>query len=297
MESDEFHKQINVGITPEYRKAYIWSLVLHAAGIDHLMEHRREGWSLWVAEVDAEHAEREIAVYEEENKNWPPVYGEKEQVLDNQASPPTVLLMGALLLFHQITGPWSSASKWFAAGAVNASKILENNEWWRVVTGLTLHADIVHVAGNIVLGGVLIHFICRMLCSGIGTTLVLLSGILGNTINVVLRGGDHQSVGFSTAVFGAVGILSGLRVRKGNYKQMIAPLGAGFGLLAMLGTEGERTDLGAHLWGLAAGLALGLLVAGKLDRIHKITSVGRQTLFLAGAMGIVLLSWWLALHQ
>ena len=84
----------------------------------------------------------------------------------------------------------------------------------------------------------------------------------------MLRSGAHDSVGASTAVFGAVGLLGGLgatgrlqvRFRRRN---AWVPVAATLGILAMLGTAGERVDLWAHGFGLAAGVGLGL-VAGRV---------------------------------
>ena len=287
----------SAGFTPEYRKAYIWSLVLHSAGIEHLMMQQENVWHLMVPETIAESAKLEIAAYEEENINWPPPQEEpQEHILSAQSSPPTVALMGALLLFFQITGPWSYGSKWFQAGAVDATRILENNEWWRIVTGLTLHADIVHVTGNVIFGGILIHYICKIFGSGSGVALVLSTGVIGNLINVLMRGGDHRAVGFSTAVFGAVGLMSGFRVKKGSYQKIIMPLGAGLGLLAMLGSEGERTDLGAHFWGLAVGVVTGLFFASKKEWLKTLVTFRRQSLLLAGSIFFIVATWCVAMY-
>jgi membrane associated rhomboid family serine protease len=158
--------------------------------------------------------------------------------------------MGVLLLFFGITGDWADQSHWFDEGAVRGGRILEHGEWWRVLTGLTLHADPVHVFSNAVIGGIVIHFLCKILGSGLGWLLVLLAGCLGNSINIIFQGKFHNAVGFSTAVFGAIGILCGIEVkRRQGIKGLLLPLGAGLSLLAMLGSEGERTDFGAHLWG------------------------------------------------
>ena len=44
------------------------------------------------------------------------------------------------------------------------------------------------------------------------------------------------------------------------------PLGAGLGLMAMLGVGGIRTDIWAHAYGLLAGSVLGLISALALPR-------------------------------
>jgi len=297
MELDLAKKQGVVALTREYRKVYVWSLVLHAAGIEHVMLHEQEGWLLIVHPEAEEPARREISAFEEENRNWPPPHMvDAGPARHAQGPPPTLLLMAPLLLFYFITGSWYNGNRWFEAGAVSSTAILKNHEWWRVVTGLTLHADSVHVLGNVVIGGLLIHYLCDILGTGMGVSLVLLTGIIGNTLNVLLRGPGLMSVGFSTAVFGTVGLLSSLRFVRGGYRQIVAPLGAGLGLLALLGTEGERTDLGAHAWGLAAGLVFGFAVAHLGGRVYQRFVSGKMQLSLFIVSGVVILtSWWLAL--
>jgi hypothetical protein len=71
----------------------------------------------------------------------------------------------------------------------------------------------------------------------------------------------HLSVGASTAVFGAVGILCALQAvnaaRSGKgWKRMVLVFGAGVALLAFLGTS-ARSDLGAHLFGFFSGAVMG----------------------------------------
>ena len=63
----------------------------------------------------------------------------------------------------------------------------------------------------------------------------------------------------STALFACIGALSGLMaLRQTGRREMLLPVAAGAALLAMLGTEGERTDYLAHVAGLCAGLVLGM---------------------------------------
>ena len=200
--------------------------------------------------------------------------------------------MGALLLFYWITGPWQDGGVWFEAGLVNWEAITSQGEWWRLITGLTLHADPVHVLGNVVIGGIVIHFLCKILGSGLGWLLVLLAGTAGNTMNIFFHSEQHLSVGFSTAVFAAVGILTGLELKRSfRLKNVILPLGAGASLLAMLGSGGERTDLGAHFWGLVAGGAVGVFAASFPQFLKWCNLWYRQLFFFVVAALIVLGCW------
>jgi membrane associated rhomboid family serine protease len=92
--------------------------------------------------------------------------------------------------------------------------------------------------------------------------MVLLTGALGNLANAALQLPGHRSIGASTAVFGAIGLLSAFQFwskfrRPGHRLKAWLPLAAGLALLGLLGASGERTDLMAHLFGLLAGLLLG----------------------------------------
>ena len=269
----------------------LWSLVLSAAGIPHVMSRGDRDWVLKVPEAYQGAAMAEIEAFEEENLAWPP---KKEEVPGGRPrNPPTVLIMGALLLFFGVTGPWASKSLWFQLGSVSGRKVLESGELWRLVTALTLHADVNHLAGNVIIGGIIAHFLSRTVGTGMGWFLALFSGAAGNAINVMLRHDSQISVGFSTAVFGMVGVLCGMRLRQGmTVRDFLLPLGAGAGLLAMVGSAGERVDLGSHLWGLVVGIVLGLFYA-------NFPALGKRTEGLSAQFSLFLVScllvwgaWW-----
>ncbi|MDA8165602.1 MAG: rhomboid family intramembrane serine protease [Desulfobacteraceae bacterium] len=284
------------GATPDYHTASLWSLVLLALDIPHELVRRDTVWLLVVpAELETA-ARREIASFEEENRDWPPPppAASERFSLTPGHEPPTVLLMGGFVLFYLVTGPWTDNNPWFTAGAVDGGRILHAGEWWRLVTGLTLHAGPVHLLGNVLIGGLLVHFLCKRLGTGLGWLLLLLTGAAGNLLNVLLRG-EHAAVGFSTAIFGAVGLLSGLRLRQGaGPGKALLPLGTALSLLALLGTEGEHTDLGAHLWGLAAGLILGL-AATYAPFMRRLAAPAWQVGFFLLTVLTIAASWALAL--
>jgi len=236
------------------------SLVLSATDIAHRIE--RGGHTLLVQDRDCGQALRELRAFAEENHNWPPPpnYQCPQPRSDN---PPTLLMIGSLIIFFMVTGPWFPQNPWFAAGAIDSRAILDQGQWWRLVTALTLHANLVHLVGNCVIGGFMVHLLCTSSGFGTGWLALILSGMAGNWCNIVLRKGPHYSVGFSTAIFAAIGIFCGqqlIRQKPSLIRQIILPLGAGAGLLAMLGTEGRQTDLGAHFFGFGCGIVSGVLI-------------------------------------
>ncbi len=241
--------------TPGDWKTHVWSLVLWAAGIDHGIQQQDCNQHLVVQADDFERASHEIYLYELEN----PEEAGETNLPKQQFHPPTLILMGCLALWYGKTGNWHDYSSWFALGAVQGEAILTGHEWWRLFTGLTLHADLMHIVGNLVIGGVVIHLLLKMTGVGLGLFLVVTAGASGNFLNILCQPLSHTSVGFSTAIFAAVGCLSGLDiVRRRSIRGTVIGFGAGFALLAMLGTGGGNVDYGAHLWGFGVGVVFGL---------------------------------------
>ena len=110
---------------------------------------------------------------------------------------------------------------------------------------------------------------------------ILLTGAGGNFINALLYKSNHISVGSSTAVFGAVGILAGYQFLKkfrlsGRGAKAWLPLGAGLALLAFLGSS-KYADITAHLFGflvgIVAGVSYGFLVKQPAGRLLQASCV------------------------
>ncbi len=270
------------------------SLMLTAIGLEHHVDDRTG--QVLVAKGNAERARVHWQAYRQESASWPAP--PPARMAHRPGTPPTMGLMALLTLFFFHTGPWRASSPWFERGAINAEAILDQGQWWRLVTALTLHADLVHLAGNCLIGGLVIHLLCKVFGYGTGWLLLVLAGTAGNLLNIVLRQGEHFSVGLSTSVFAAIGMLTGLqlsRFRARSLRECLLPLGAGAGLLAFLGSEGARTDLGAHFFGFVVGIGLGAL-AGFLGTTEKTTSPAQQGLLLALALAMVVGSWLIALR-
>jgi membrane associated rhomboid family serine protease len=269
------------------------ALVLAAEGLSPRIARERGAWFVCVPAQEAERATKILAAYASENRRSQPL--PSEPVFSDQALTGCAFSMG-LFLFFLVTGPWSEATVWFARGSADSRSILEG-ELWRSVTALTLHADLAHVLGNAIAAALFVTAVCRGFGPGLGCALVLVAGAVGNLANAWLRGGLHASVGAPTAVFGAVGLLGGVglvrwRQRGGRGRRSWSPVAAALALLAMLGSAGERVDFGAHVLGLLAGLALGVLVARTLTRP---LGVAFQWGLAGAAIAALVLCWALAL--
>jgi len=276
-----------------------WGLVLEARGVPFRNEACGRGWLLLVPPEAFVRACAELRNYEELNHNWPPPLPEENPQHDNLMPTLSVLLLVAC--FHNLTllninlaGHYPV--DWIKLGNAHAGKILQG-DWWRLLTSLTLHADLIHLFSNLTLGGLFIVRLCRDLGSGLGWSLLLASGLLGNLCNALLQQFDHRAVGASTAVFGAVGLVAAIgliRYRHNLRRRWPLPIAAALALLAMLGSSGERTDLGAHLFGFICGFGLGLAAEYLLGRYGR-PGVWFNRLLALGAAALMLLAWWAAL--
>jgi membrane associated rhomboid family serine protease len=283
----------------ERKQAQLWALVLAARSIPCRIETVSGGYRLTVPEKHLESARAELRLYEEKNRDWPPRTPDVRMLVENTL--PTVSVLILLATFHNLTLlefslPGHGVVDMVELGELHGAAVREG-EWWRLVTSLTLHADIRHLLGNLCIGGAVILLLCRELGSGLAWSLLLGSGILGNLANSWLQSPDHRSLGSSTALFGAVGIFSAMgMVRYHRYplRRWLVPLAAGAAFLAMMGSEGERTDLGAHLFGFAFGLILGLISEPLLERHGRPGRLANALLALASAL-VIALAWWLAL--
>jgi membrane associated rhomboid family serine protease len=204
-----------------------------------------------------------------------------------------------LVLFYGVTGPASDSSAWFVRGTAVSERILQG-QVWRTVTALTLHADTLHVLGNALTGSIFLSAVNRRLGDGRGPLLVLLAGALGNGLNALWYRTGHLSIGASTAVFAAVGILAATQLAidrstgPRSWLEKAAPIVGGLALLGMLGAS-PHSDLLAHLFGLIAGILVGFAFGSVVRRRQPSSTVVQiGCAFLTAA--IILGSWGLAFH-
>ncbi len=283
-----------IRVTSDEALADEWQLALLAEEIPHRVELVDDQWAVIVHERDASWAMEELDELSDERRTRA-----AERAAPPPPEPPSLLgalAAGLLVVFHA----WAAVhpGRLLDAGASDAARVL-HGEPWRAVTALTLHADWVHVGGNAVAVLILFTALGRLVGSGVGAWLVLLGGALGNLANAALHAGaGHSSIGASTATFAAIGTLAALQLRRrraGGARRMRAllPVAAALGLFAMLGTGGRETDVLAHLFGLGAGLAVGLVAALALRR--RVTGLAQPALALS-ALAAVAGCWLLALR-
>ena len=273
------------------KEADAYGLVLASAGILYSISRNEAGWRLAVAPIDRTAASDAIQKYLVENKEF------KIRAPDStlKKSLPLSGLCGAVVIL--ICHALFNVEEALLAHGSSARHIL-NGEWFRSVSSLFLHKDIAHLAGNMAGLALFASGVCASFGYGAGWLMILLSGAVGNGANAIFYQSGHLSIGASTAVFGAIGILSArrfvtMRTSRESKTKSWLPMAAGVALLGFLGAgNGEgNTDVSAHLFGFLAGIPMGLFGAAFIKRPLK---SAWQPLLALIASGVATLSWMMA---
>ncbi len=272
-------------------RAKTFSLVLNATGIGNRVVASCNGFRLDVppALVDASMEAIERYLAENPITIEPRLDAMPHSSLHLRLS--GVVIAVVLLAIHLAVVYSGVPDDYMSSFGADARRILRG-EVYRCATALLLHADAAHIAGNMagitLFGGT----VCAAAGNGVGWLLILAGGILGNLVNAHVHETNHLSIGASTAVFAAVGIQCAFQAvvatRTGRgWKRVILILGAGLSLLAFMGV-GERSDLGAHLFGFAVGL-----FGGAVYRVLKHETFGPKTQIVSGSIAafVLILAW------
>ena len=237
------------------------ALVLHAAGTAYEVGGEANEFTIAVATTDAARSRTELDAYAIENRDW---RNDRPAARQRDNGWSGVLgFIAVLSLMSVLEQQHAFGVDWFAAGKTHAG-LIRDGEWWRTVTALTLHADLGHVLSNLVIGGLVGLFAGQSLGSGLAWCSILIAGALGNFLNAWVQPPDHTSVGASTAVFAALGLLAAhawwqRRTLRTSRLERWAPLVGGVLLLSFLGTGGGRTDVAAHVFGFLCAVPIGAL--------------------------------------
>ena len=272
------------------------ALVLAAVGISSRLVVADGAAALYVSPLEEARARRELSLYARENA--PPRRPLPPAVAALYRVDGALAYCAVLLFFFAAARRHAFSVDWVAAGAAQAG-LIQGGAWWRTITALCLHLELDHLLSNLAFGAVAGVLVAQLVGTGLGWLVILLAGALGNGLNAALHGAGHTAIGASTAVFAALGILSGhawtaraVRWRGGIRRW--APIGAGIMLLAFLGFGGERTDIGAHVAGFAVGAATGFVLGRIGGRIPH--GPDAQQVYGVTVCAILLLAWIMALR-
>ncbi len=272
------------------------ALVLHALNIPYQVVTRAADSIIIVPRDFAEKSKYELWQYDQENKKPKPPAPVVVPVYQSGV-PGVAVYVAMICLVAWLAGEAFFNRDWYIAGAVDG-KLIRHGEWWRTITALTLHSGIRHLAGNIGFGILFGLMAGRLVGSGVAWFGIVVASCAANFLNTYLLASTHRSIGASTAVFAALGLVSGFVWRaklmaQDRWPYRLGPVVGGIALLAYTGTGDANTDIGAHLAGFVCGFLSGISLT-VLSR-----HLGHKNLQLAcgvGAIVVVILAWFMALR-
>jgi rhomboid protease GluP len=273
-----------------------YSLVLEARAIEHQVLESDDVWLLTVVPSLQASALEELTRYSSERSSPRPQ--SRFTVTFKGAGVGAATYALILLLTAFCAGLGLFGKDWYAAGVIDAGPA--RSEWWRAITALTLHVDPAHLFSNLFFGVLVGAAATRLLGPGIAWFAAVFAGACGNYVEMWIAPASHRALGASTAVFAALGLVTGLAwterltFPERNWYRW-APLIAGVSFLTLFGAGGEHVDVLGHFLGFAFGIAAGGLCA--IAGVPRGREFPTQILFGAATVLSIGLAWLLALDH
>lgn len=166
-------------------------------------------------------------------------------------------------------------------GTTDIVSVLQNGQWYRVLTAMFLHADMEHILSNMlvlyVLGEMVekemghIRYLVMYIFAGIGGSMASLyiNYIANDTVG---------SLGASGAIFGMIGALLLILIRnKGRLETMsVGNILFYIGASIYLGLRSSNIDNMAHIGGLISGFILAIFLYRKKGDINSERKVSNE---------------------
>jgi membrane associated rhomboid family serine protease len=153
-------------------------------------------------------------------------------------------------------------------------------QWWRLVSGGFLHANLLHIGFNMLI----LYWLGRMLEPAIGSVrfaAVYATSLFAGAFGALLVTPHAYTVGASGAIFGVAGCAV-VEMRSRNISVMESGLGMLIGINLLLGFTSSGISVGGHIGGLIGG-ALAGLVLQVADRRKSLALALAGCLALSGA--------------
>lgn len=253
------------GLYGSERQALQHATVVLAMNEDCWLEFVPEGWRLLVPPTHFERISYQLACFDNETLRWPPPAPVPQPIVGSMDYTCSFLwVMSVVIAYYlQLQAP----GRLEEAFCMDSRALFERLELWRPFTALFLHADLGHLSANVLTGFFAFASLRTVFTRSRAWVLLLLSSVFANLFCGLLNlGGDYRSLGASTAIFAALGLLTGQAARHIFYSrsaarlsQLLIPGASGAAMLSLLGAGGLHTDLTAHLAGFVCGCIAGAL--------------------------------------
>ena len=174
-------------------------------------------------------------------------------------------------LYLEIAGSSENTAFMISKGAMYAPLVLEEGQYYRLLTAVFMHFGINHIMNNMLV----LFFLGDNLERALGRVkyliFYLLCGVGANVISMMVNMSEYSyrvSAGASGAIFGVVGgLLYAVIVNRGQLEDLTTrQLGIIVLLTAYHGFTSQGIDNAAHIGGLLLGVVLGIIFYRKPKR-------------------------------
>jgi len=145
------------------------------------------------------------------------------------------------------------------ANALAVTKPIMNSNYWAIITAMFVHANLLHIAGNMLTLYFFSTFCLQLLDDKWFWLVYFIGGICGNILYLLIGPANSAAVGASGAIFAIGGLIAMMRPNQKVYLYFIVPMplwvGIGLGFLLTVIISGVAWQ--AHLGGLIVGLVAG----------------------------------------
>lgn len=262
---------VDAGLYPSHASGFEHSLVALAMGEACWLVEADDGHHLRVEPAALEDVRQQLERFDRENVGWPPrPVADSGPARREAPLSPWIWVVGVVAMYWA-QGKWPSLTDELS---LDARRVFGRDEWWRAATALWLHADVGHLVSNVCGGFLVFSAVIVTFGAKRGWAWIAVAAVAGNLAAVALnRGTDYRSIGASTGIFAALGLLTGRAVRvvmragkTGRGRAVMLPLASGLVVLGLFGAGGMQVDVLAHATGFAAGLILGFAAGGEMAR-------------------------------
>lgn len=247
-------------------------LVVLAMGFPYVLRENADGrgdFRLLVPPEAKEAVREQVELFDRENAGWPPA--PHREVLPRRWRESLFL---ALLWAWVAIACFAVQQRWpelTEVAAMDARAVFSDGEWGRPFTALFLHANAEHLISNLA-GGVFLFAVVLSTWGRVrGAALLVAAAVLANfAVGAAYFPGEYHSLGASTALFAALGLLTGRALRLAlaggpgrlrPWRTTLTTLGAGVTALMLYGGGEAPVDVPAHLAGFLVGATVGCVFA------------------------------------
>lgn len=164
-------------------------------------------------------------------------------------------------LWELYTGALHNDNAMIADGVLIPAYVLQGHQWWRIVTAAFLHANLAHIAINMLSLYWLGRFIEAVLGPWRMLLIYMLSLVVSGLAIVYFSSPDAATLGASGAIFGLFGALFAIGAKFGERGRALVRANIGILVINLIFTFAvPGISWQAHLGGLVAGFVFTYLI-------------------------------------